>query len=329
MSTIYVTTQGATVQKRTGQFVVTKSDSVLQNVPETHVRQLVLLGNINLTTPAVTYCLENRVEVVFLSQGGRFRGRLNTDSGRAVELRRSQYDRAGDAAFCLNLAKRLVRGKIANQLAVARRIFRNGKFPTEVGNLQKLIGRAGLTTSIPMLLGIEGSASATYFRMFGSWLPAPFEFTKRISNPPADEINALLSLAYTLLYNRVRSNLEAVGLDAYLGFMHQPKNGHAALASDLVEEFRPAIGDSLVLKLIRRKQIVPTHFQRINGRIRLTDEGGRIFFREFEEKMASKRQSNAGGGWQLSYSQILERQARHLARVIGGQEEEYQPFELK
>jgi CRISPR-associated protein Cas1 len=246
-----------------------------------------------------------------------------------VELRRRQYDRADDPRFCLDFATRIVRGKIANQLYLMNRINRNAKLPPEAGNLRKLAARAGLATSIPSLLGIEGAASATYFRMFGRWLPSPFDFKKRVSNPPTDETNALLSLAYTLLYNRVRSNLEVVGLDAYLGFMHQPKNGHAALASDLVEEFRPLFADALVLKLLRRRQIVLEHFDRSSGRIRLNDDGSRIFFGEFEEKMASKRQTDAGDGWQMSYAQIIERQARHVARVIGDSEGEYVPFSVK
>lgn len=62
MSTLYITTQGATVQKRSGQFVVFKNSNILQNVPETHVKQIVLVGNVNLTTPTVSFCLEKQIE---------------------------------------------------------------------------------------------------------------------------------------------------------------------------------------------------------------------------------------------------------------------------
>lgn len=329
MSTLYITTQGATVQKRSGQFVVCKKSDVLQNVPETHIRQIVLVGNINLTTPAVSYCLENQIEVVFLSQGGRFRGRLNGDSSRSIQLRQMQYERALDKEFCLIQAKAFVRGKIQNQIAFVRQQNKNANMPKDFGNLQNLLRKVESAASIESLCGIEGAASATYFRMFREWIPKPFTFSKRTSNPPKDEINSLLSLSYTLLYNRIATHLNMIGLDAYLGFFHKPQNGHAALASDLLEEFRPVVADALVLKLMRRKQLKPTDFVIDKGKIYLTDVGKKVFFSEFEVKLASKRQTEIGDGWNFSYAKIIERQAHHLGRVITGEERKYQSFILR
>lgn len=329
MSTLYITTQGATVQKRSGQFLICKSKDILQNVPETHVRQIVLVGNINLTTPTISFCLENKVEVVFLSQGGRFRGRLNSDASCSVELRRQQYERALDKNFCLRQAKAFIAGKIKNQIALVRQQSKNSKSKTDFGTLQNILRKSENAVSPESLLGFEGAASAVYFRLLGAWIPQPFAFKKRTAHPPTDEVNSLLSLSYTLLYNRIATNLNMIGLDGYLGFFHKAKNGHAALASDLTEEFRPAFADALVLRLIRRSQLKINHFTRENAKIRLTDEGKKIFFAEFENKMASKRQTDAGGGWNLSYAQIIERQSRHLARVITGEEKQYQPFVLK
>jgi CRISPR-associated protein Cas1 len=329
MSTLYITTQGATLQKISGQFIVFKKKDVLQNVPETLVKQIILVGNINLTTPTVSFCLEKQIEVVFLSQGGRFRGRLNGDASRSVEIRRRQYEKALDKNFCLAQAKAFVRGKIQNQIALVRQQIKNGQMPKDFGNLQNLLRKAETINSIESLLGIEGSASATYFRMFGAWIPKPFVFDKRTSNPPKDEVNSLLSLSYTLLYNRIATNLNMIGLDAYLGFFHQAQNGHAALASDLVEEFRPVFADALVLRLINRNQLKINDFTREDGKIRLTEDGKKIFFSEFENKMASKRKTPAGDNWSLSYATIIERQTHHLARVIKGEEAQYQPFILK
>jgi CRISPR-associated protein Cas1 len=48
------------------------------------------------------------------------------------------------------------------------------------------------------------------------------------------------------------SHLNEIGLDPYHGFFHTVRYGHAALASDLLEEFRALIGDDVVLKLLRR-----------------------------------------------------------------------------
>lgn len=329
MSTLYITTQGATVQKRSGQFVIFKKTDILQNVPETHVKQIILVGNVNLTTPVVSFCLEKQIEVVFLSQGGRFRGRLNGDASRSVEVRRKQYEKALDKNFCLKQARAVVAGKINNQIALVRRQTPLREMSKEIEILRRMQTKAETADSIESLLGVEGSASAVYFRLFGCWIPKPFVFQNRTSHPPKDEINSLLSLSYTLLYNRIATHLNMTGLDAYLGFFHQARNGHAALASDLLEEFRTVIADALVLKLVRRKQLKPADFKRENGKIHLSDEGKKIFFAEFEAKLSSKRQTAEADNWSLSYAKIIERQAHHFARVIKGEEDCYKPFTLK
>ncbi len=329
MSTIYITKQGSSVYKRSGQIVVRKGEQILQNIPETHVKQIILVGNINLSTPTISFCLEKDIEVVFLSQGGKFKGRLNGDTSRSVEVRRKQYDRILDKDFCLRQAKAFVSGKVKNQIALIRRQAKSADNSKELSTLRRISQKIETAKRVESLLGLEGAASANYFRLFGKWIPAPFSFSKRTSNPPKDEVNAILSLAYTLLYNRITTRLNLVGLDPYLGYFHKARNGHAALASDLLEELRQPIADSLILKLTRRRQLKINDFERKNRQILLTQEGKKVFFTEFEKKMQSKRQTDAGPNWSLSYTKIIERQIHHFARVIKGDDQFYKPFTLK
>lgn len=322
MSTLYITTQGASVYKYSGQFVVQKNKEILQNVPETHVKQMILVGNVNLSTPAISFCLENQIEVVFLSQGGKFKGRLNAFLGRNAETRRKQYEMTKDADFCLKQVQAIVAGKIQNQMATC--IRQNDILAAD--KMKNFVRKAQIAVSPQSLLGIEGAASALYFKLFRNWIPKPWTFEKRTANPPKDEVNALLSLAYTLIYNRLETNLTIAGLDAYQGFFHQVRNGHAALASDLTEEFRSVFADALVLKLIRRNQIKPSDFEKTKDGFRLTKEGSKVFFGEFERKMASKRKVSETEN--LSYTEIMKRQVYHLTRVIGGAEAIYKPFRI-
>ena len=67
---------------------------------------------------------------------------------------------------------------------------------------------------------------------------ADFGFYGRNRRPPLDNVNALLSLAYTLLAQDCAAALETVGLDPYVGFMHQDRPGRVSLALDLMEELR-------------------------------------------------------------------------------------------
>lgn len=329
MSAIYITNQGATVQRRSGQFLVCKGSEILQNIPETQIRQLVLFGNVNITTPAVAFCLDQQIDVVFLTQGGRFRGRLNGDGGKSAELRARQYERAHDPAFCLTQARAIVAGKAANLISFARRQNASRQADRELDSLRKSIESTRQARSVETLLGIEGSAAATYFRLFGAWVPQPWRFGKRIAHPPGDPVNALLSLSYTLLYNRMTSHLNEMGLDPYQGFFHQVRYGHAALASDLIEEFRALIGDAVVLKLLRRKQIKLADILEDKGEFRMNSAASKIFFTEFENKLNSRRSSSNHKDLNLTYSQIIKRQAHHVARVITGEDPLYVPFAVE
>lgn len=329
MSTLYITTQGANLQKRSGQFLILKNGKILQNVPETHIKQIILCGNVNLTTPTIAFCLDKKIEVVFLSQGGKFRGRLNGDGSRSIEVRRKQFEMALDKQFCLKQAQAFVSGKIQNQIAIIKRQYRNKPNPNELNSMCSILQKIENAKSTESLLGLEGSASAIYFRLFGTFIPEPFKFARRTSNPPKDEVNAILSLSYTLLYNRIVTNLNLIGLDPYQGFFHKVKNGHAALASDLLEEFRPVIADTLVLKLIRRKQLRPDNFEKKGNKVLLSAEAQKIYFAEFEAQMNSKRKVKLQNDWNLSFSEIIKRQNYHFARVITGEEPIYQPFLAK
>lgn len=325
MSTLYITTQGSNVQKRSGQFLICKGADILQNVPETQIRQIILVGNINLSTPVVSFCLDKDIEVVYLSQGGKFKGRLVGNGRKNAEIRVRQYDLARDETFRLRQVKAIVSGKISNQIDFA--IRQNETNSKEMFTLKKMRQKVESAVSIESLLGIEGASAATYFSMYKRWIPLPWKFEKRTVNPPKDEVNALMSLSYTLIYNRLESLLNLAGLDAYQGFFHAPKDGHASLASDLTEEFRTIFCDALVLKLIRRKQLNLNQFEKQEGKIRLSKEGSKIYFGEFEAKMSSQRQSITSQS--VSFQEIMKRQVYHLARVIKGEEKNYQPYRIK
>jgi CRISPR-associated protein Cas1 len=124
-----------------------------------------------------------------------------------------------------------------------------------LAGLKRLAEAAEKAAGLEQLLGIEGSAARVYFGAFAGMLKAEdsggagfgFDFEGRNRRPPRDPVNALLSLAYSLLAKDLTITCYAVGFDPYIGFCHQPRFGRPALALDLMEQFRPLIADSAVL----------------------------------------------------------------------------------
>lgn len=110
-----------------------------------------------------------------------------------------------------------------------------------------------------------------------------------------------------------------------MGFYHQIKHGHPALASDLLEEWRPVIVDLLVLGFINRKELTPGHFRRTRVGVRLTKAGLARFLEGYERRLTS-RVTHPRLGRRLSYRQCLEAQVRLLAAYVRGDAPAYEAF---
>ena len=178
------------------------------------------------------------------------------------------------------------------------------------------------------LLGYEGTGAAAHYKVFRQLLAYDWGFTARQFRPPPDPINAMLSLGYTLLHNHVYTFINVVGFDPYCGFFHQPKHGHAALASDLMEEFRQIIVDGYVLSLINNKRVRPEDFEQTNKGIRFTKEALDRFLTGYYGRMQQTFQHPTRNE-KTTYLRCIELQVRHLARVITGEDPVYKPFLIR
>jgi CRISPR-associated protein Cas1 len=135
-------------------------------------------------------------------------------------------------------------------------------------------------------MGLEEAGAASYFAAFGECLTGEgFVFLARSRRPP-NPINAMLSFGYQVLWNHLLTLIELQGLDPYYGCLHQGHEHHAALASDLIEEFRASIVDSLVSSLANRELVsVADDFEYHDGGCYLNQSGRRKFLQAFLQRM--------------------------------------------
>ena len=324
------------------------SDRVVEEVRLMDVSHVALFGNIQMSTQAVQRLCDREIPVTWFSMGGWFYGMTRGHSLKNVLLRIEQFRRATDPADCLRLARQFVRGKIHNH-----RVFfmRNHVEPPERVKLR--LGQARedalAARSLEELLGVEGAAAAVYFQQFGGLIreqhddddfleglasptpatPAPpkfsFDFTTRNRRPPTDPVNALLSLAYSLLAKECTLAACAVGFDPYVGFYHQPRHGRPALALDLMEEFRPLIAESTVLMAINNRLLSSGDFVTAGRAVNLSASGRKQFFQCFEQRINSLI-THPVFDYKVSYRRAIELQFRILARVLTGEIPEYIPF---
>lgn len=340
---LFLNTQGYRVGCNDGVIKVKEKDRVVDEVRVSDVSQVALFGNIQISTQAIQLLCETGVPITFFSMGGWFYGLARGHGLKNVVDRIAQFRHAGDPASCLRLARQFVRGKIHNQRVL---FMRNHEQPPErvrlrLGQAREDLEKAG---SLEALLGMEGAAAAEYFAEFAGMLRpqeedqipgletnvpeapwARFDFHGRNRRPPTDPVNALLSLAYSLLAKECTVAAYAVGLDPYVGFYHQPRHGRPALALDLMEEFRPLIAESAVLTAINNRYVTPCDFVTAGRAVNLSPAGRKQFFQCFEQRMSTLI-THPVFDYKVSYRRAVELQFRILARVLTGEIPEYVPF---
>jgi len=339
MATLYITEQGARIEKEYRRLLVTRNDEVLLATPLARVSEVVLVGSVGATTPALLMLLDAGIPLSFVTRSGKLRGRLAPPSAKNLPLRHAQYDRARDPTFCLEVGRAIVDGKLRNSRALAYRMHRaHPKTADEprqtiaadwLKHIEQAVTNVARAESLDALRGVEGAAAKAYFQVLRMTLRPEMTFEKRTRRPPRDPANALLSLGYTLLTQNLITACEVVGLDPYDGFFHADKYGRPALALDLVEEFRGPVVDSVVQLVINKRVVGPKDFT--TGReegIYLSDRGLRKFLRQYTQRLNTEI-IHPLYGRRLTYQRVFEVQARLMAKTIQGELDKYRPFRVR
>ena len=340
---LYLNTQGFRVGCKDEVLQVKERDKVVDEVRLRDLSHVALFGNIQISTQAVQSLCEMEIPITYFSMGGWFYGITRGHTLKNVFLRMEQFRLARDEVKCLSLARQFVHGKIRNHRTL---LMRNHLEPPEpvILKLKRASEDALVATSIEELLGIEGAAASQYFQQFNGMvkiadelasehnpikdtkqLAFNFNFTNRNRRPPTDPVNAMLSLAYSMLSKDCTLAALAVGFDPYIGFFHQPRFGRPALALDLMEEMRPLIAESTVLSCINNRVVTEKDFVRAGQAVNLTAPGRKRFFQMYEQRMSSLI-THPLFDYKVSYRRALELQARLLAKTLTGEIAEYVPL---
>ncbi len=332
MATYYLREQGAILRKKDERLLVVKDSEVVAEIQMHDLDQLVVMGNIELTTPAIALLLQSQVDVVFMTVHGRVRGRFVANESKFAELRLKQLQVMSDEQKNLALARPVVVGKLTNQRFLVTRQSREttnaeirAQTSATIAGIVEMTARAQSATNIDSLRGFEGKAGAYYWRAFLMSIPPGWGFKGRVYHPSTDPINALLSFGYTLLQKDVTAMVQLVGLDPYLGFFHAIHYGRPSLALDLMEEFRPLIVDSVVLNLVHHGIIRPVDFSKTQDAdkpVLLADDAVERVIQAYEERVTTRLRYPLTGE-QATYRRCFELQTRQMARVIKGEAAEY------
>lgn len=283
LNTLFITSQGAYLNKEGETIVVNVENDKKMQCPVHAIGGIVCFGQVSLSSFLMGFCAENNVGITYLTEHGRYLASVRGKTAGNVLLRREQYRRADNLKYCGEITKTILAGKISNCRTVLQRALRDHSEKIDSGAVknasEKLLhslDNLDRNETVDSLRGVEGDSARAYFDVFNNLIVSQkeyFQFNERNRRPPLDNVNCLLSFLYTLIMHDVRSALETVGLDPYVGFLHRDRPGRAGLALDIMEEFRPFLADRLALSLINREQVKNKGFKKSeSGAVLMDDE---------------------------------------------------------
>lgn len=336
LNTLFITKPNTRVSKDGESLLIKHEGRVILRTPVHILSGLVCLGKVYVTPQAMFHCVNNGVAVSFLSENGRFWGRVQGPVSGNVLLRRQQYKAADDPHMASGIARAVVAAKIANCRTVLRRAARSSTDPSDAQALSRaadglagILRRLDAAEDLESVRGMEGEAAAAYFGVFDCLITqqkSDFFFKRRSRRPPLDRTNAMLSFVYTLLVHDVSAACQAVGLDPQVGFLHRDRPGRPSLALDLMEDLRPILADRLVLSLVNLRKVRANGFKVSgSGAVRMDDDCRRTLITQYQERKQNKV-SHPFLGQKMALGLLPFIQALLLSRYLRGDLDAYPSY---
>ncbi len=336
LNTLYITTEDAYLSLEGENVLVNREKQVMGRFPLHTLNAIISFSYAGASPALMGACAEQGINLAFCTPRGRFLARISGESQGNVLLRRTQYRTADDPSVSVQIARNFIFGKVYNSRQSIQRTRRdhalrvNDNLLAESSEkLKDYLPLIAQVDTVDTLRGLEGVAANAYFDALDEMIlnnKDTFRFTSRNRRPPQDPVNSLLSFSYALLANDCASALEAVGLDAYVGFLHTDRPGRTSLALDLMEELRPCVADRFVLTQINNRTVSAKDFvTQESGAVRLTDEGRKTFLKAWQDH---KREviTHPYLKEKLPWGMVPHVQALLLTRYLRGDLDGYPPF---
>lgn len=336
LNTLYITSEDLFLSCSNDNVVVNRGSEVTARFPLLSLEGIVTFSYAGATPALMGECAKRGIQLTFMTPSGRFLARVNGMSQGNVLLRREQYRIADSETRSCQISRNMIIGKVFNCRWVLERALRDhalrinqASVKASSEHLHQAITQIQQVEGLESLRGLEGEVAVQYFSVFDELIlsqKADFTFDGRNRRPPQDNVNAMLSFAYSLLANDCAAALEANGLDAFVGFLHRDRPGRKSLALDLEEELRAPFADRLVLTLINNRTIQDKHFDRQeSGAVLLNDTGRKLFLKHWQEKKRDEI-THPFLKEKMPWGLVPYVQSLLLARYIRGDLDAYPPF---
>jgi CRISPR-associated protein Cas1 len=285
----------------------------------------------NITFEAIRWLMKHDISITLLNWNGNLLGVTLPQGPKAGRLRVLQYNKYLDQKARYDIAAKIVEQKVANSYNLLKELSRYydildvkliaKTFAAEEVNYKQ--NHAGKNVN-NLLMMYEGRVATFYWdclaKVFNKLYPN-FHFKSRKNKSyswnmnASDEINALLNYGYAILESEVRKDINAVGLDPAVGFLHDLAESKEPLVYDMQELFRWLV-DLSVIQLLEEKKLRKSDFiVTENYHVRLKEQTAKALIERIKLNMNAKAVFKSRNA---TYQTILFENIRALAAFAGG-----------
>lgn len=296
-------------------------------IPIEQIDTLICFGEVTLNKRTLSLLNKYKIVILFFNYYGNYIGRFTPKKyhdGKIIINQIKAFENEKEKQY---IAYKMVVSSLKNCLSLLK-YYNKKKFNLKLTILEiEIIIKECRDKSVQELLVLEARAKKLYYSCFDIILKnETFKFIKRSKNPPENEINAMLSYGYSLLYANYISVLDRSRLYTQISFVHSLTKCSESLQFDLADILKPVLVDRLVLSLCRHKAIKKEYFEYKEKRCYLNKDGVRFFVEKYENYLMKTININ---NKYYSYRNLISREVHLLSNYISKESKDYKPYIMK
>lgn len=294
-------------------------------LPVEGVSNLFVFGSLDANSALYTFMGKQQISVHFFDYyehyAGSFFPKEYLQAGRVLVAQTNHFIQ-GDKR--MEIARRFIEGAAFNMLKNLRYYQnRNRELDGQIRIIEEFSASIEHCHQVDELMGLEGNIRQIYYDSFDKIMPE-FEWIRRSRQPPANELNALVSFGNMMCYTLCLDQLYHTQLNPTISYLHQPGERRFSLALDLAEVFKPLLVDRTIFRVINKKEVGKKDFDQKTNFITLKDAGRKAFVKAWEDRL-SETIKHRSLKRSVSYKHLVKLECYKLSKHLLGMED-YKPF---